>query len=306
MAKTAAGTFDRTVEWTLDKSVEHRQATTALPAGRTSTWTVVATKTETLGNYEVTGTITIDNPAAVSQSFTVTDELNDGTVAAVDCDSGTAGNQASGTIPADGSVTCQYTALPADDSATSNTATVSIPGNPDETATAAVSFTENLIGDDSVTVDDDRDTEDQFPDVISSTGRRSTTAKTFPCSCPVRRTLHELLAVPTRIREHGDFDRDNNDLSDSASVTVNCSLPPGECRRHQDRQRVELGSSIRCRSPWGRRRLDRQRRDPDGRLGRTRSRHRIHDHQEQVPGPPDVDCTGGRRGRHVDVHPLCR
>jgi len=44
----------------------------------------------------------------------------------------------------------------ADDSAVLNTATVSAPGNPDKTATAGVSFTENLIGVDSGTLTDDR------------------------------------------------------------------------------------------------------------------------------------------------------
>ena len=221
--KTAAGTYDRTIEWTLEKSVAPTSHSgTAGNAAGTSTWTVVATKTETLGNYRVTGSITIDNPTGVPQSFTVTDVLNDGTVAAVDCDATTAGNQSFGTLPADGAMTCQYTALPEDDSATLNTATVSVSGNPDQTATVAVSFTENVIGDDTVTVDDDRDTEGQFPKAISS----STTFdydETFRCSgisSDYTNFTNQRTETNTATLTGPD-----TDLSDSAAVDITCTLP---------------------------------------------------------------------------------
>ena len=138
-----------------------------------STWTVAAVKNEVSDNYQVSGSISINNPAAITQTFSVSDVLNDTTVATVSCPSDT--------VAALGTVTCTYTASPADDSATQNTATVSAAGNPDQTATAAVSFADNLIGDDEVSVDDDRDTEGQFPASILS----STTFdynETFTCS----------------------------------------------------------------------------------------------------------------------------
>ena len=81
-----------------------------------------ATKTEQLGNYKVTGKIKIDNPNAFAVGFSVTDKLDDGTVADVDCDPNTGGNQDSGTVPANGSATCSYSASPSNKNATLNKA----------------------------------------------------------------------------------------------------------------------------------------------------------------------------------------
>ena len=113
----------------------------------TSTWTVTATKTEVLNNYSVTGNIVVSNPNPFAASFSVTDQLNDGTVATVSCPTDT--------VPANGSVTCSYTASPAGATATANVATVtsSVGG---ATANAAVSFAANVIGDNSVTLGDAR------------------------------------------------------------------------------------------------------------------------------------------------------
>ena len=108
---------------------------------------MVATKSESLGNYKVTGTITITNPGAVAQSFTISDVLDDGTVATVRCPAYTVPAAVAG-VP--GKVECTYSAAPTAGSATLNTVTVSAAGNADVTATAPVSFTENLIGLDSV------------------------------------------------------------------------------------------------------------------------------------------------------------
>ena len=74
-------------------------------------------------HYKVTGNITIYNPASVSQSFSVTDELDKpaGTMANVDCNSDLFGDQASAIVPAGFTYVCTYTASTG--SATLNTAT---------------------------------------------------------------------------------------------------------------------------------------------------------------------------------------
>jgi hypothetical protein len=224
--KTAEGSYDRTVTWELEKSVEPDSHTgNAGEDAGTSTWEVVATKTEELGNYLVEGSITISNANEIPVDVSVSDVLDDGTVAAVDC----GGGLSTGTVPAaaggvDGSLTCSYTASPVDGSATLNTATIT--SNTDDvdgtTATAPVSFVENLIGDDEVDIDDDRDTEGQFPATISS----STTFdydETFVCSSnPADYTNGSRVDVyPNTATLTGD----DTYLEADAEVTVTCTLP---------------------------------------------------------------------------------
>jgi len=211
-SKTAAGTYDRTVEWTLEKLVDP-ESHTGLAGGvaGSSTWTVVATKTETLDNYQVAGEITISNPAPFARDFTVSDALDDGTPATVDCPSYT--------VPAGGSVVCTYGASPGNDDATLNTVTVSSPGNPDQTATATVGWTENLIGDDEVTLSDPRF---DYEEIISGT-----TAVDFPetFDCSGDASLYEDGSY-SYSEENWAYLHDGFDLSTSATVTVACTLEP--------------------------------------------------------------------------------
>jgi hypothetical protein len=206
--KDAAGSYDRTVTWTLEKSVS--PASHSGYAGDTfdSTWTVVADKTEVSDNYKVTGSISIYNPAAIPQTFSVSDVLDDGTEASVTCDIYT--------IPAGGTASCTYTALPAGGEATLNTATVSAAGNPDQTATADVSFTENLIGYDSGILADERF---DFEQEISG-DTTVTFDETFECSTD-----------PADYGTTGSYSffeineatlNGNIDLSDDARVDVEC------------------------------------------------------------------------------------
>jgi uncharacterized cupin superfamily protein len=158
-SKTADGTYDRKVDWKLEKSVDDNShtGTAGKPAG-TSNWTVKATKTATDSNFEVTGEITITNPAAVDQEFTVTDKLNDvaGTVASVDCNSDLFDDQDSAIIPAKSTYVCTYTALPDSSEATLNTATVTATGNSPVKAEKAFSFVANVTGDETVELADAR------------------------------------------------------------------------------------------------------------------------------------------------------
>jgi len=97
------------VTWTLTKSVDDDSHSGYAGDLFGSTWTVVADKTDSGPyNFVVEGTISVYNPAAIAQTFTIEDVLNDedGTVATVDCPSYTVD-------PLD-TVVCTYVAEPWD------------------------------------------------------------------------------------------------------------------------------------------------------------------------------------------------
>ncbi|MDF1513805.1 MAG: hypothetical protein P1S60_08355, partial [Anaerolineae bacterium] len=219
-SKDAAGTWKRDVNWALEKTVDPSTHTGfAGESAGSSTWTVVAKKIDS-GPYDfkVSGSISIDNPASIAQSFTLSDELDDGTVAIITCDD-TGDN--TGTVPAGGTVNCTYIAYPEDASATLNTVTASAAGNPDQTDDDPVEWTEMLTGDDTVTLDDDRNPSG-FPASISY----STTInyeETFTCSDnPADYTdgidsdTYPNIARLTGVKTN---------LSDDAEVTVDCYAP---------------------------------------------------------------------------------
>ncbi len=218
-SKTAAGTYDRTVTWTLDKSVD--VASHSGNAGDTfdSIWTVVADKTEVSNNYQVTGSITISNPAAIAQAFSLSDVLDDGTVAEFSCPA-TA-------VPPGGNVVCSYSASPADGSATANTATVSAPGNADQIATAPVSFTENLIGYDSGTLADDRFS---FSQEVSDDFTK-TFPETFECSSDASDYTDGTYSYT---ETNTATLNGNLNLSDTESVDVACTLAALEASKTAD------------------------------------------------------------------------
>ena len=219
VTKTAAGEWDRTVTWTLDKSVDDDRHTGSAGDSFVSTWTVVADKTDSGPmNYRVTGTISIHNPATIPQSFTVTDVLDDGTVGAVDCDSVTAGNQADGTVPAGGTKVCSYVAHPTGSTATLNTAAVTAVGNPAQTATATVPWHENLTGYDSGTLSDPRF---GYSGIISG-DETKTFPETFTCSeNPADYTNGSYSYTVT----NWAYLNGNLNLSGSAQVRVTCYAP---------------------------------------------------------------------------------
>lgn len=218
VSKTATGSYDRTITWELDKSVTP-DAHSGFPGDSfQSTWTVNVTKNVVEDNYSVTGNITINNPAPFAVDFSVSDLIDSSINATVSCPSYT--------VPAGGTVVCTYSAGESDGidgTQSSNEATVTsltegVDGGSD---TAGITFTATVYGDESVTVDDDRDTEGQFPATIST----STTFdydETFSCS--------------TNAGDYtGGVDNDNypntatakganTDLSDDADVDVTCYL----------------------------------------------------------------------------------
>jgi hypothetical protein len=222
--KTAEGTYDRTVTWELEKLVDPDSHTgEAGEVAGTSTWTVVATKSETLDNYKVTGEITITNPNAIPVEFAISDTLNDDTVAVVTCP-GT--DDHTGTVTAasggvDGSITCTYEADTTDDTATKNTAVVTslTDGVDGATAEKDFNFEENLIGFDEGTL---RDPRFDFEEVIDVTTEIDF-LETF--SCPVADPdlyvdgIHEFTEV------NWAFLNGNINLEASAEVDVTCVLP---------------------------------------------------------------------------------
>jgi len=169
--KTAAGEWDRTVTWDLTKSVSEDYFSGFAGATFPDIWTVIATKTDSgPQNYYISGSITISNPSAIVQTFGVTDVLDDGTPVSLNCpvysvDPGEA-------------VICTYEAFPANASATLNTATVTAVGNPDQVATAAVGWDENLFGSDEAHLVDGRFGYDQI--IMGSV--TETFNETFACS----------------------------------------------------------------------------------------------------------------------------
>jgi hypothetical protein len=222
VTKTAAGTFDRTVTWELEKTVDPESHSGAPGDEFTSDWTVTVIKSEVIGNYQVAGTITIQNPNAIPVDFSIEDVLDDGTVADVVCP-GT--NDHTGTVPAaaggvDGSITCDYTASPDDDSAELNTATVTPVHEEIEAniAQAAVAFTENLIGDDETLLEDD---EGPLNETLNDSDQF-----VYPgdFECPTDIELYVDGTFEYSVTNVATLTGDNTDLEDDATVTVVCAL----------------------------------------------------------------------------------
>ncbi len=211
-SKTANGSYDRTVTWSLEKSVDDDSHTGTAGDAFNSTWSVKATKSVQEANYAVAGTITVTNPSTTSsQSFTVSDKLSDGTAASVSC-------PASIVAPSS-SVVCSYTASPTGTSATSNTATV-VPGHgATVTATVPVTFAANVNGDESVTLGDAR--------LGYSKSISATTAETFPepFKCSSNQSDYTDGADSDAHVNTATLNGPNTNLSKDAAVTVNCTLP---------------------------------------------------------------------------------
>ncbi len=211
--KTAAGTYDRTVTWDLTKSVDPANLTgyAGQNAG-TATWTVTATKNELSSNFSVAGEITVYNPNTFAVGFEVTDVLSDGTAAAVTCPPGT--------IPANGSVKCTYTAAPSSKDATKNTAVVKslYTGKAEATAEAAITWSEHLIGYDSGLLTDARF--NYSKSIADSTSFDQ--PETFSCPADPKNYTdgkYQLKETNTAVLDSGI------DKSASADVTVTCYAP---------------------------------------------------------------------------------
>jgi hypothetical protein len=112
----------RTWTWDIDKVGDQTELTLAVGQPFIVNYDVTVSATSADSNYGVSGVISVYNPASQEMIVDVADVLNDGTVAIVDCGSGSANL----TIGAESTGTCTYTAAPADNTATLNTATATI------------------------------------------------------------------------------------------------------------------------------------------------------------------------------------
>jgi hypothetical protein len=214
-AKTAVGSYTRKYDWTLEKRVDF--ASHSGQAGEvagSSEWNVVATRSVVDSGFSVTGSITVTNPNPIPVALTsVTDILNDGTAATVDCPTGP--------VPANSSVICTYSAAPADASATGNKATISSPLG-QVVATAPVVFVPKVIGDETVTLADER--------LNYSQSISTTTAPTFPetFNCPADTALYTNGLYEYTVINEATLKGDKTDLflRQTAKVDVKCTYQP--------------------------------------------------------------------------------
>lgn len=227
VSKTADGSWDRTITWELDKTVDPDSHTGGPGDVFTSDWTVTATKTEVEDNYEVSGEIDITyvNNSSEAVSFTVEDVLDDGTVADVTCPSLT--------MPAETAdvITCTYTASPDDADAETNTATLVLPETLPEdfildeelselSDTEDITWTENTIGDDVVDlIDDEGPLDEELTDsaefIYEGTFECPTDLGEYDADGQYTETIENIATLT------GD---EGTDLEATAEVTITCAL----------------------------------------------------------------------------------
>jgi hypothetical protein len=181
-------------------------------------WRLVATRLAGVdSNWQVNGTITINNPSPLAaNNVSVSDVLATDGAATVDCDPGTIGNQTTVNIAAGGSAQCTYNrSLPGANNQL-NTATATLFGN-SVTGTANVNFAEAVVTeiDESATLSD--------PEVITPDQLISAT-QTFVSS-----TYTYTCGETTTIVNTGQLtETDSGQIrTDSAQITITC-IPLGE------------------------------------------------------------------------------
>jgi hypothetical protein len=154
LSKDADASYDKIHTWEIEKSVD--PASQSGFAGDTLVWlwTVNVSEDYEEANFSVTGDIYVTNPADSPGNMTVSliDQLNDGTLATVDC----GGGATSITVAPGANGTCAYTASPAGRTATFNTATGTFNGI-EFSAEATVDFVENVVNGTATVTDDQID-----------------------------------------------------------------------------------------------------------------------------------------------------
>jgi hypothetical protein len=154
VTKTASATYDETHTWSIEKSVTPTEQTGYPGEKLPWTWKVVVSETSEDTNFAVSGKIFVKNPNPDQpMTVVVTDVLDDGTQATVDCNPITDGAQNSLTVAAGATGECSYTAAPSGKGAELNTATATFNGV-GYTGSAVVSFVKNVIGGTATVTDD--------------------------------------------------------------------------------------------------------------------------------------------------------
>ncbi|MBC7307349.1 MAG: hypothetical protein H5T80_10570, partial [Dietzia sp.] len=215
--KTANGTYDRDITWELEKSADPTELTGAAGGSAgSSTWSVLATKTVVEDNFLVAGEIVVTNPNTIPVDFSVTDMLDDGTVATVQCPSST--------VAANASVTCTYSAEPDDADAERNNATVTslTMGVPGATAQADIDWVAAVTGDEEVTLTDERLAYEELIDDTTPIEE----AEEF--LCPADPSVYTDGSWTETYTNVATLVGENTDLTADADVTVTCTLAPLE------------------------------------------------------------------------------
>jgi hypothetical protein len=142
IVKDAAASYDERHDWDVEKTVNplSQKEFAGNPVGWT--WTIDVFETVVDQNFAVTGNIDVSVPAGAPDSITVdvSDLLNDGTSAAVEC----GGGSSMVTVAPGATEICAYSAVPADATATQNTASFTFNGI-QFSANAAVDFIKNVV-----------------------------------------------------------------------------------------------------------------------------------------------------------------
>ena len=148
VSKSAATSYTRTWNWTIDKSVTPDAWDLFLGETGTSEYTVTVDKgSYTDSAWAVTGTIHIVNnhPTRAADLTSVSDEVSTGISGTVDCGGVTS-------VPAGGSIDCTYSADLPDATDRTNTATATQQlYNFDETGSATTDGTKDYTGNADVT-----------------------------------------------------------------------------------------------------------------------------------------------------------
>lgn len=218
VTKDAAGTYDRTHTWDIEKSVDPTSQSGFAGELLDWTWTVDVSESALDSNFAVTGKITINNATPFSVDFSVADSLDDGTAAVVVCPAYT--------VLAGGSVECSYTASPTDASATENTVIVtSLTANVDgDTASAPVGWTATVYNG-TADVDDDQETD--FPLTLNAGEGPWQWTETQDHTCSANRDDYDANGSYSATLDNYATVTGSNGQSDnaSASTTYTCYIP---------------------------------------------------------------------------------
>ena len=241
VAKTATTSWNRAWSWTIDKSVSPTAMTLAAGQTGSATWTVAVNPTSTDSGHQVSGTITVSNPAPMAATLTsVTDQF--GTLRiAVSCPSLS--------VPANGSLECTYTKDLAAATNGTNTATATQQnyhytatgaateaGTTDYTGTAGVTFSANPTNeaDECVSLADDLAPAGTFPTSVCA----DAAVKSFTYSTQVGPYATAGIYTVTNTATFTTNDHGTTG-SDDATVTVTvpaggCTLTQGYWKTHSD------------------------------------------------------------------------